>query len=166
MTRDRTLAFAAFLLAVTALWLPWWRVTWDDGVAAVRDDAFAFRPEPPLTTEWAPWLTGILGAFAALLLFVRLAAGSRTHEPPAWRRDLAVSAALLAGAALSCLLWPQAVPSFWGGRTYAAPDGPSTTETAMPGLGWWLALVAALLAGLASWKARADPSTPPDTTPK
>ncbi len=156
MNLDKRLAVAAFLLALTALWLPWWRVAWDDGATVLRDDVSAFRPEPPLTTEWGPWLTGVLAAGAVLLLFVRLAAGSRTHEPPAWRRDLAVSAGLLAAAALSCLLWPQEVPSFWGGRTYALQDGtgPATTETAMPGLGWWLALLAAALAGLASWSAR------------
>jgi hypothetical protein len=162
---DKGLAVAAFLLTLTALWLPWWRVSWDDGATMVRDDVAAFRPEPPLTTAWGPWLTGIVAVAAALLLFVRLAAGSRTHEPASWRRDLAVASALLVAALLSCLLWPSAaMPSFWGGRTYvdANATGPSTTETAMPGLGWWLALLAAILLGIAAWKAHredaADPS--------
>jgi hypothetical protein len=153
---DKGLAVAAFLLALTALWLPWWRVSWDDGATVLRDGVSAFRPEPPLTTSWGPWLTGVLAAAAALLLFVRLAAGSRTQEPASWRRDLAVAAALLGAAALSCLLWPEGVPSFWGGRTYSAGNatGPSTTEAAMPGLGWWLAILAAACAGLAAWTAR------------
>jgi hypothetical protein len=183
-------AVASFLLALTALLLPWWRVAWDDGLTTARDDVAPFRPEPPLTTEWGPWLTGALAAAAALLLFIRVAGGSRTHEPHAWRRDLAVAAGLLAAAVLSCLLWPAAVPSFWGGRTYALEDGsgPATTETAMPGLGWWLALLATLAAAVAAWGARretrdaaaaaaaapaavaagasADPSTAADTTRK
>lgn len=173
MQSDKGFAFTAFLLALTALWLPWWRVAWDDGATVLRDDVSAFRPEPPLTTSWGPWLTGALAAAAALLLFVRLAAGSRTNEPASWRRDLAVSAGLLLAAAASCLLWPQAVPSFWGSRTYtlANATGPPTTEGAMPGLGWSLALLAAAMAALASWKARAatppeDPSMASDTTGK
>lgn len=176
MNPDKGFAFTAFLLALTALWLPWWRVSWDDGATVVRDGVSAFRPEP-LTTSWGPWLTGVLAAAAALLLFVRLAAGSRTQEPAAWRRDLAVAAGLLAAAALSCLLWPaaEAVPSFWGGRTYAADNatGPSITETAMPGLGWWLSLLAAILLAIAAWTARKqaaegaeDPSTALDTSRK
>jgi hypothetical protein len=167
---DRVLAFAAFVLAVTALLLPWWRVTLDDGAIAYRFDFRPFQPAEPWTTGWAPWLTGLLAAAAALLLFVRLAANSHEHEPASWRRDLAVAAGLLLAAALSCLLWPEAVPSFWGGRTYHAANttGPATTETAMPGLGWWLGLAAAALAGLASWKGRqgADGSTGSDATDK
>lgn len=174
MATGKAPAVAAFLLALTALWLPWWRVSWDDGATVVRDGVSAFRPEPPLTTAWGPWLTGALAAAAALLLFVRLAAGSRVQEPASWRRDLAVAAGLLLLAAASCLLWPRAVPSFWGGRTYALGNatGPPTTETAMPGLGWWLALLAAALSALASWSARRagpsgdDPSTASDTTGK
>jgi hypothetical protein len=167
---DRALALAAFLLTVTALLLPWWRVTLDDGAFTTLFDFRPFLPQPPATTEWASWLTGILAAVAAFLLFLRLAANSHIHEPRSWRRDLAVATGLLAAAVASCLLWPDIVPAFWGGRTYmdANTTGPPTRETAMPGLGWWLALVATLLAGLASWKARqmGDPSTPDDATAK
>jgi hypothetical protein len=150
---DRALAFVAFLLLVTALLLPWWRVTLDDGTIASRYDFRAFQPDEPWTTGWAPWVTGILAAAAAVLLFVRLAAGSHLHEPASWRRDLAVAAGLVAAAVVSCLFWPEAIPSFWGGRTYhlANTTGPDTTETAMPGLGWWLALVATGQLALASW---------------
>lgn len=151
---DRTLAVLAFLLAVTALLLPWWRVAWESDQAEgaeVRDDVRAFRPEEPLTTSWAPWLTGLMAAAAAGLLFLRVAADSHLHEPATWRRDLGVAAGLLLLACASCLLWPAAVPSFWGGRTYT-DGGVSVTETAMPGLGWWVALAAAGLAALAFWK--------------
>lgn len=154
---DRVLAVLAFLLAVTALLLPWWRISWDDGTVVNRDDAFALRPEPPLTTTWAPWVTGGLAAVAALVLFVRLAANSHEHEPGKWRRDLGVAAGLLLLAAASCLLWPASPPSFWGGRTYS-DGGVSVTETAMPALGWWLALVAGLLAAAAFRRAGKAPS--------
>lgn len=175
---DRAFAFLAFLLAVTALLLPWWRVAWESDAAEgaeVRDDVRAFRPEEPLTTSWAPWLTGLLAAAAAGLLFLRVAADSHRHEPATWRRDLGVAAGLLLLACASCLLWPAEVPSFWGGRTYT-DGGVSVTETAMPGLGWWVALVAAALAALAFWKAGRigdgsdgpgeDGSTVPGTTQK
>ena len=166
------MAFVAFLLAVTAILLPWWRVTLDDGgtTPPSSGDFRVFRPEEPWTTTWAPWLTGFLVVAAALVLFVRLAANSHEQEPASWRRDLAIATGLLAAAVASALLWPDAVPSFWGGRTYHYENvtGPDTTETAMPGLGWWVALVAAVLAGLASWKSRQvpDESTSDDATTK
>jgi hypothetical protein len=158
MRPDRALAIAAFLAAVTALWLPWWGVAIDDGTTEGRDDVRAFRPEPPLTTAFGPWLTGLLAAAAVVLLFVRVAGDSHAHEPASWRRDLLVAAGLLAAAALSCLLWPADVPSFWGGRTYDA-GGVRNVETALPGLGWWLAWAAALLSAGAWWKARKTPGT-------
>ena len=146
---SRRLAIPAFLAGVTSLLLPWWRVTWSSGGAAIRDDVRAFRPEAPLTTGWAPWATGILVAAALALLFVRSAGRSDRHEPASWRRDLAVAAVLLVAATASCLAWPADVPSFWGGRTYTVENVTTeVTETAMPGLGWWLGLLAAaLLAG-------------------
>jgi hypothetical protein len=163
---DRTLAVLAFLLVATALLLPWWRIAWESGGLEVRDDVRAFRPEEPLTTAWAPWVTGLLAAAAALLLFVRVAADSDRHEPATWRRDLGVAAGLLLLACASCLLWPADIPAFWGGRTYTADDV-SVTETAMPGLGWWIALVAAALAALAFWKAgKARPEDEADLPPQ
>lgn len=159
-TRSRPLAWAGFLLTVTSALVAWWRVSWSSGGAAIRDDVRLFRPEPPLTTAWGPWLTGALVAAAALLLFVRLAARSDRYEPPAWRRDLGVAALLLAVALASALLWPSDVPAFWGGRTYTADNVTTEVmETAMPGLGWWVALVAAVL--LASGWRMAKPPTPP-----
>lgn len=170
MRPDRVFAFVAFLLAATALLLPWWHFAIDDGSFADSHAFRPFRPVEPWTTSWAPWLTGLLVGAALLLLFVRLAANSHEHEPAPWRRDLAVATGLLAAAVASALLWPDAVPSFWGGRTYHQENvtGPDTTETAMPGLGWWTALLAAALAGLAAWKARRvpDESTLPGATTK
>jgi hypothetical protein len=171
---DRSLAFAAFVLALTALWLPWWVVAWNDGLTVVRQAVRVFAPQPPLTTAWGPWLTGVLAAAAALVLFVRLGAKSHLLEPRDWRRDLAVSAGILLLAAASCLLWPAGTPSFWGGRTYVPENGtgPSIVETDLPGLGWWLALLAAGLAAVAWWMAgkprppETDPSTAGDTIPK
>ena len=170
MRADRAWALVAFLLTATALLLPWWRLTYEaDGVQSVYDFR-AFLPQEPATTSWGPWLTGLLAGAAAAVLLVRLAANSHEHEPASWRRDLAVAAVLLAGAVASCLLWPADVPWFWGGRTYHDPtvEGPATTETAMPGLGWWVAVVALLAAVLASWKARkaTEPSTSGDATTK
>lgn len=158
---SRRLAIAAFLLAVTSLLLAWWRVSWSTAGTTLRDDVRLFRPEDPLTTTWGPWLTGALVLVAGGLLFVRLAARSDRHEPRSWRRDLGIAAALLAAALASCLLWPADVPAFWGGRTYTA-DNVTTevTEVAMPGLGWWVALVATGCLALSWWLAR------PPTTQK
>jgi len=170
---DRVLAFWGFVLAVTSLLLPWWGATWTASGTTVRDPIAPFRPDPQLTTTWGPWASGILAGLAALVLFVRLAGQSHRHEPPAWRRDLVVSAILLAAAAALCLLWPSGVPAFWGGRTYASNGtAPTIVEVEMPLLGWFVALAAALLAGLARWQAGkphpdpADPSTAGGTTGK
>lgn len=155
LARSRRLAIGGFLLAVTSGLLAWWRVAWTSGGTTLRDDVRLFRPEEPLTTAWGPWLTGLLAAAAAVLLFVRIAARSERHEPPAWRRDVGVAAGLLGAALLSCLLWPADVPAFWGGRTYTAENVTTqVTETAMPGLGWWVAFAAALLLVAACLSAR------------
>lgn len=144
--RSRRLAIVAFLALVTSLLLPWWAVTWDDGQVASRDSVRVFDPEPPLTTSWGPWLTGALVGAAALVLFVRIAARSDVHEPATWRRDLGIAAGVVFAAVASALLWPEGVPSFWGGRTYSVENVTTqVSETTMPMLGWWVALVAALV---------------------
>ena len=171
MRADRVAAFAAFVLALTALWLPWWQASWTAGATTVRDPIHPFRPDPQLTTVWGPWASGLLAGGAAVLLFVRLAASSHLHEPRSWRRDLVVAAALLVAAAALCLLWPSGVPAWWGGRTYATNGtAPTIVETEMPVLGWYVALAAAALAGVARWQAGKpqppDPSTATGTTGK
>lgn len=154
---SRRLAIASFLLTVTSLLLAWWRVTWTSAAQTVRDVRL-FRPDEPLTTSWGPWLTGSLVVIVLTILFVRIAAKSDRHEPGSWRRDLGVAAWGLALALASCLLWPAGVPGFWGGRTLmneTITDGANATvETAMPGLGWWVAAVAVLLLLLARRAAR------------
>lgn len=121
----------------------------------MREEVWAFRPESPLTTTWGPWVTGFLVVAAALLLFVRIAGRSDKYEPRVWHRDLLVSGGLLAAACASALAWPAEVPSFWGGRTYTAENVTTqVTETTMPVLGWWVALLAALLLGVAWRRAR------------
>lgn len=153
---SRRLAIPAFLLGVTSLLLPWWRVAWSSGGAAIRDDVRAFRPEEPLTNAWGPWATGALVVVALALLFVRIAGRSDKHEPASWRRDLGLAAGLVAAALASCLAWPAGVPAFWGGRTYMAENVTTeVTETAMPGLGWWVAALAAALLSVGWWAARA-----------
>lgn len=149
---SRPLAIGAFLLAVTSLLLPWWRVTHAAEGLSLRDDVWAFRPESPLTTTWGPWVTGALVVAAALLLFVRIAGRSQRYEPAVWRRDLLVAGVVMAMACASALLWPSEVPSFWGGRTYAVENVTTqVTETTMPVLGWWVALLGAALLVLA-WR--------------
>lgn len=155
LATSRRLALAAFLLAVTSGLLAWWRLTWTSGGSSLREDVRLFRPEEPLTTSWGPWLTGILLGATLVLLFVRIAARSERYEPATWRRDLGVAAGLLGAAMLSCLLWPADVPAFWGGRTYTAENVTTeVTETAVPGLGWWVALLALALLAIARLAAR------------
>lgn len=157
----------AFLALVTALWLPWWAVAWDtsdESHVATRDSVSLFRPEPPLTTTWGPWLTGFLVVSAAGLLFVRIAARSDVHEPKTWRRDLAFGVGFVAASLVSASLWPASVPAFWGGRIYTAENVTTqVTETALPQLGWWLAGLALVCLGLAHWGSRpaAVPNDPP-----
>lgn len=156
LQRSRLPAIAAFLLAITALLMPWWGVSYDDGTTVDRTSVHAFHAIPGLTTAWGPLLSGILAAIAVLVLLVRLAAHSQKHEPDRWRRDLWVATGLLATAALVCFLWPSGVPSFWGGRTYSLENStsPAVVETAMPMIGWWLCLLAGALTALAARMSR------------
>lgn len=154
----RRLGLAAFLLAITSLFLPWWGVTHETDVWTGAESVAPFRPEPPLTTPWGPWATGLLVVVAALLLFLRLAGRSDHYEPAVWRRDLRVCAGLVLAACASALLWPADVPSFWGGRTYQVDNVTTVvTEVAAPGLGWWVAAVAGILL-LVAWRV-ARPTT-------
>lgn len=156
---SRRFAIAAFLLAVTSTLLAWWRVGWKSSSPAIREDVYLFRPLEPLTTTWGPWLTGAFVVVAVAILFVRIAARSEKYEPPVWRRDLGIAAVLLVVALLSCMLWPAEVPAFWGGRTYEGniTAGEPVTETAMPGLGWWLAVASVVALAWARFCARPQP---------
>lgn len=160
LAKSRQFAITGFLALITSALLPWWGLTWDNGQTPIRDTVSLFRPEPPLTTTWGPWLTGILIAVAVLVLFVRIAARSEKHEPLSWHRDLRIALGTVALAIMSALLWPSGVASFWGGRTYTFENGtgPSITETAAPLLGWWVAIVGLLALLVAVRLAR--PTTP------
>lgn len=150
---SRPLAIVALLAAVTSFWLPWWRLTYADTQPYSVTDAGLFRASEA-TTAWGPTASGVLMAAACGLLFLRLAARSWFHEPPVWRRDLAIAAGLAAAGVLLAIAWPEAVPHFWGGRTFEdEAAGARFTETAMPVLGWWCGVVAALSAAAAWWRA-------------
>lgn len=154
---DRGLTFVAFLLLITAAWLPWWVVTWKDEAGQVYDRVSVglFQDGGAAAHQAATMVTGVLLLGTIVLLFVRLAARSWVHEPTSWRRDITIALFLQAAALASALFWPQGVPSFWGGRTFGLEDAEGTfTETALPGLGWWLALLACLLQAVAVYGAR------------
>lgn len=149
---------AALLFVVTSLWLPWWRITLtvEGAEGGLVTDTHLWNGSAPEANGWATIVTGILVVAALLVLFVRLAARSFRMEPPAWRRDLTAVVFILVLALASTLLWPAEFPSFWGGRTTVYEDGsfPPTTETAMPALGWWMAVLAGACAAVARWMAR------------
>ncbi|MGB0652946.1 MAG: hypothetical protein ACPGQL_07075 [Thermoplasmatota archaeon] len=162
---DARLAVLALLLLLTSFWLPWWVVTVDqDGDVLDREGHHLFRDGAPVADHSYAIATGVVVAAAAAVLFVRVAADSRHHEPPKWRRDLWLAAALTLVAAASTSLWPTDVPRFW--HQYTVAGGQQVT--ALPGIGWWLAVVSAgLLAGAAWWARRAaSAAVPPATTPK
>ncbi len=152
---DSALAPVALFLFITSIWLPWWVVRWTDA-SGFRYDQVAVRlfgaPHGVAHAE-GPWVTGALVALATLILFIRVAAKSWFHEPAAWRRDLWAAFGFGVAALASTLAWPSEVPYFWGGRTYALVNdtAQSFTESALPGLGWWVALVAVLVVGPAAW---------------
>lgn len=143
----RGLAVAAFLALLSSLWLPWYLVhnVAPDGTVFETLDAGLFRPAAvaePLLVHAA----GVLVVAAALLLFVRVAGQSWRHEPHLWRRDLRNATALVAGALVLAVFWPDAYPSFWGTLHYTTDAGDATVRT-LPGLGWWLGVLALVLSG-------------------
>ncbi len=154
---DSALAPVALFLFITSLWLPWWLVRWTDA-SGFRYDQTAVRlfgSGQAVAHGEGPWVTGSLLVLATIVLFIRVAAKSWYHEPGAWRRDLWAAFGFGAAALASTLAWPSGVPHFWGGQRYALANdtAQSFTETALPGLGWWVAVLATLVAGAAAWTA-------------
>ncbi|HEX2066429.1 MAG TPA: hypothetical protein VHI93_06405 [Candidatus Thermoplasmatota archaeon] len=161
LRRASLAAGAAFLLLATSLLLPWWVVS--NRVAGSKTPLAAVFPlgsSQGIVHPWAQWLTAALVAVAILLLFLRVASRAWAHEPAVWRRDLAIAAAAILLALASGMLWPdgdaQGGMPFWGGRTFLLDNatGEELAIVANPGLGWWLAAVAAALVALAGWGSR------------
>lgn len=149
---DRLLAGLALVLVLTAFWLPWWVVRLRDTEGTTTSSFGLFHPFQPVTTSWAPHLTGGLLVLVALGLFLLLAGRSWAYEPRVWQKGLLVAAG---GAALSLLLlvaWPSSIPEAWGRRTLVSETDGSwvATETANPGSAWWLVFVA-LVCLVAAW---------------
>ena len=149
---DRPLAITAFILGITAVWLPWWRVRYvsTDGTVYEGVSVRLFAPAEPYTTSWGPHATGAGLLLLLLWLFVRTAGASHRYEPRAWRRDLGLLTLLSALLVASAFLWPLDLPHFWGTRDFS--DGVERfREDARPVLGWWLQ-AAASLALLGAWR--------------
>lgn len=162
LRHSRYWAVAALLLLLTSLWLPWWVVWYEDdvGFRYASTGVRVFDPETPETTAWAPHVTGALAAVVTLWLFLRIAGRSHAYEPAVWTRDLRLQAGGIVLALASTLLWPDEVDVFWGGRTFRM-EGLEFTEAAAPGLGWWLALLAAVALG-AAWGTARRRGRPPE----
>ncbi len=155
LRRSRTISVVAVLMLITSAWLPWWLVRYaSEGVRYEQVAVMLFSPQPPASTS-IPYLTGVLVVLVAVWVFVRVAGRSIVYEPASWTRDLWIQCGLLGAALVSCLFWPDQIPSFWGGRTYGLVNATgSFTETAMPGLGFWCAVVAFILLCVSAWLAR------------
>jgi hypothetical protein len=134
-------ARAAFFLLATSLLLPWWTATNPLSEGTIASETLWSRG-PEVVAAWT-WVTLALAAPAVVLLFVRVAAASWRHEPRSWRRDLAVCLGLCAGALASAWRWPRDLP-FWGTLDFTL-EGMRFVLVGRPGLGWWLAAIAAAL---------------------
>lgn len=158
MRESRAWALVAWFLLATSLWLSWWRIRFQDPFGTVIDqvDVRHFQDGAPFAHTGAVVGTTVLVALALLVLFIRLAGRSWLHEPPQWRRDLAVTAGLVLLALASCWFWPtgEAVaPRFWGGVVFAANGTGGFEVRAGPGLGWWTGVVAGLCLAMSMWRA-------------
>lgn len=141
--RAAFLAGAAMLLQVTALFFDWWVATNHTYGFTVGFGLWSASEE---LRPHAQAGTLLLAIASIPLLFIRVAARSIEHEPPAWRRDVAIAAGLMAAALASCWLWPPDMP-FWGSVTFPSDGGlEEQVVHGRPGLGWWTSLVALLLA--------------------
>jgi len=152
------LASTAILLAVTALFMPFWTLSdsvdggpWnlDSAVLPRAPDALAVRPSIVYAGD------ACLAA-GALLLALRVAGRSNAYEPATWRRDLVVASCLF--VACLALWWLAPRDPFWGHVTlYAgnATQGRADVQT-QPGLAWWTVLACAGLAGIGRWMSRPD----------
>jgi hypothetical protein len=139
----RGFAFAAWLLVLMSMWMPWWQARYSDANHIVYDriGASLWQPTAELSNTWGPWVTGVLVVWLALWLFVRIAARSYHYEPKIWHRDLWLTA-LLAGIALATTaLWPDGVnfERMWSTTIYGnpVPGNEWFEERTQAGVGWW-----------------------------
>lgn len=164
LRRSRAVAIAAFLLLLTALWLPWWHASYEESTGFGYD--FYARPfglgnADDGTHAAAIWVTSVVASGAAMWLFVRIAGRSHAYEPRLWRRDLCIQSGMVALAVASAWFWPTDLP-FWGGRSYSGlAEGATATATFYPAAGWWFALAASALLGVAWWVSRDRSRNPP-----
>lgn len=155
LRRSRAWAVAALLLLLTAAWLPWWTITISDGQFESGTSQGLWGQGDTggeASMAWV-WVTSGLVALVAAWSFVRIAGRSWLYEPDVWRRDLAIQTVLVVLALASSWLWPERVP-FWGGRTYTNATGVAAEASFSAGLGWVLALLAAVAFGIAWQQAR------------
>lgn len=161
LRRSRDLAVAAMLAVLTAAWLPWWVLEQASGGTTSSRFAVNLFARSEVTT-FMPIVTGIIVVLAALLLFVRIAGRSIIYEPDTWRRDLVVVGGAWGLALLSVIVWPLREFGFWGGRRLGNETVQVVVEqTWMPGLGFWLGIIALVLVAVAAWFARSGDSPTP-----
>jgi hypothetical protein len=152
--RARNWAAAALLVLLTSAWLPWWLVRYaTSGTAATTTySSRLFGADPGVASAMYALSSGVLLATAVLWLLVRLAGRSFVYEPVIWQRDLLIQQALVAAAMGVVFAWPLAGFRFWAERQYGLNDTAAVlTETTLPGLGFWLALVGVVLLQV-SWQ--------------
>ena len=152
---SRRLSLAAFILLVSSLVLPWWTIDYrgPDGRSYTEDNVYALRPHEA-ARDVPVAASGGLTVAAGLLLMFRRAAQSWHHEPPSWRRDLWVCAAMLGAGTALAVGWPASDVAFWDAQDYEV-DGLGYSLVAGPGVGWYLAALAAGLLATAAWTTRA-----------
>lgn len=147
LRQARGWAICAFLAWLTAFWLDWWQVRYQDAAGNAYDQSGVgpFRFDDVIASDWGPWLAGGLLSLACLVLFVRIAGRSWLYEPASWNRDLLLASVLVAVAAVSAAFWHTSDPlwdGFWQ-TTRLNTNGTALVGEVVtrPALGWWLAWV-------------------------
>lgn len=144
----------ALLAQVTALFLPWWVLTYSDAESEQRLGDVSLWTPGELAEPLAVRFTLVMAVLGLPILLVRIAAASWQHEWAKWRRDLLMVASTQLVALAACSFWPIEFP-FWGLQERMSEfTGTPYFVEGMPGLGWWLMAVALGLVLLAWWMSR------------
>ncbi|MEA3189824.1 MAG: hypothetical protein QOD77_406 [Thermoplasmata archaeon] len=147
-------AVLALLAQVTALFLPWWVLTFSDAESEQPLGAVSLWTPGDLAAALAVRFTLVMAVLGLPILVVRIAATSWQHEWAKWRRDLLAVASTQVVALASCLFWPLEFP-FWGlQERLSATTGTTYFVEGMPGFGWWLMATALVLVAVAWWMSR------------